>query len=90
MVKCKFLNEFLNQINEFYDPFDIEDPNPDSCPDKNGIVKLCCCRHEIPHDESIKFILNGTEEAKDTILFENRHEGDCIIEADVNYYNKLP
>ena len=57
---------------------DLEDlPSLDS---KTNTVKVCCCQSDIPHDESIKFILTGDEIAMNTPLFNQKKEGDLILE----------
>ena len=66
---------------------ELEDYDEDDLPELNGPLKLeqvCCCQPTLPHDESIKFMLNGSEEAKNTVLFENRADGQMVLDADVN------
>ena len=31
---------------------------------------MCCCQPELPHDESEKFVLNGSEANKNQVVFE--------------------
>jgi transcriptional regulator with AAA-type ATPase domain len=51
------------------------DFDDEEIPSFNGKVQVCCCQPCLPHDESIKFILKGDNEAVKTVLFENRPEG---------------
>lgn len=53
-------------------------------------ISVCCCYPDIPHDESIKFMIIGTNEGMNTVLFPSRQEGDLILQSDVNLVNKLP
>lgn len=62
----------------------------DDCFDAKGNARVCCCKPILPHDESIKFILNGSEEAINRVLFKNRQQGQVVIDNDVNQFNKLP
>jgi hypothetical protein len=45
---------------------------------------MCCCSHDEPHDETLKFLLKGEDDALDTPIIIDREEGDAIIEDDVN------
>jgi hypothetical protein len=45
---------------------------------------VCCCSPELTHDESIKFMLLGTDEAKNRVLFDLYGEGKVVIEDDVS------
>jgi len=46
---CAFADKFLYDYSN-WDYYDRDDIHPDC-------VKLCCCSPEMPHDESMKFIL---------------------------------
>ena len=82
-VSCKTFTDYLKYVQEFDDDVMMDFDNEDEY-EFGGTVKMCCCQPSIPHDESIKFVLNGSEEAQNCILFENRREGALMLEADVN------
>ena len=39
---------------------------------------ICCCKKDLPHDESIKFILKANKQSLNTTLFKNRNHGKLI------------
>lgn len=39
-----------------------------------GKVKMCCCRSNVPHNESQKFMILGSEVAKSQRVFMPKHE----------------
>ena len=38
--------------------------------DKKDCI-LCCCRHDVPHDESLKFIIKASEQNLQLTPFKN-------------------
>jgi len=39
---------------------------------------ICCCKKDLPHDESIKFILKAEEKNKKLVLFKDRPKGKLV------------
>jgi hypothetical protein len=50
---------------------------------------LCCCKKELDHDESIKFLLKGDQANLKTVLFKNRQRGHLIEIQDKNANYKI-
>jgi hypothetical protein len=43
-------------------------------------VILCCCKNDIPHDESMKFVIKATEENLQICPFQNKPNGKLTEE----------
>jgi len=56
----------------------------------DGKLRLCCCQPDCPHDETNKFVLIGTEEAKQRGIFLKKQKGKVTIDLDIALYNKIP
>ncbi|CDW81385.1 UNKNOWN [Stylonychia lemnae] len=85
---CNFYTNFHSVLSEYEDLIHMTVDEFDS-PQMGDKVKLCCCHSDIPHDESIKFIINGQDEYLDKEFFQKRKDGVLQIEQDVNQMNKL-
>eukprot|EP00347_Sterkiella_histriomuscorum_P024050 403332474 len=86
--KCEFYEDFLTELSPFEDLLTMSADNL-NLQGYSDHVQVCCCQPDIPHDESIKFIINGNEDALDRPLFRNKKDGELIIDQDVNQNNKL-
>jgi len=74
---------------DFDEDFDFED-NLVAFDQKHEDSIICCCKKEIPHDESIKFILKADEQHLRTTLFKNRGMGQIIQLHDKNSQHRPP
>ena len=64
-------------IWDFDEDFDFED-NLVALDSKLDDNVIWCCHKDVPHDESIKFILKADAKNLDTVLFQNRKPGKLI------------
>jgi len=46
---------------------------------KNQFNKMCCCKSHLPHDETLKFMLFGDEEADKQIIFDNQQSREISL-----------
>ena len=84
---CSFYSNFMRELSDFEDLTTMNFEDFDMA--YGDYATLCCCQPNIPHDESIKFVITGTDEAMDRPLFKNRKEGELMLDQDVNQMNKL-
>lgn len=91
-TNCQVYLDFVNFLRDYKDPdekvvekdpwafdedYDFEDNMVAYDQDMDDNV-ICCCKKEIPHDESIKFILKADATSLKTILFKSRKAGSVL------------
>jgi hypothetical protein len=90
-TKCKVYLDFKKFIREYVDQ-DEEDKKPkksewdfDDDFDFDAMVAddtkddvLCCCKSDIPHDETLKFMLKVDPKYENETIFKNRKNGALV------------
>lgn len=71
------------RANLNYDPdlLDLEDQYEEFMTAATNVKQentLCCCNKNLPHDESMKFILKADPNKLNTVLFKDRGQGELI------------
>ncbi len=85
LSNCKFPMDFEMLFIDIYTATDIGGE-----PGEDGKVAVCCCMPDEPHDESIKFMLIGSDQDKNTPIVKNLSNGELQIDAEQMTFNRLP